>query len=100
MRFIFPLASALFPFFCEGGGTRFNYANSIQILDESQLVSLLAMAKSMHNDVPSKNVIAQTVVTPANPPLAIARFHSNKLLDLVLTAEIVGIFPEDGGQFF
>jgi hypothetical protein len=50
----------------------------------------------MQDDIPVHDVIAQAVVAPANPPLALSRIHTRKLLDLMLPTLVVGIFPKGG----
>jgi hypothetical protein len=48
------------------------------------LVSLLPVPEGVQDNFAFENVVAETVLAPSNPPLAVARANSNKLLDLVL----------------
>jgi|SRR5580704_4274344 hypothetical protein len=56
------------------------------------------MAERVHYDLRSKNVVAQTVFTPADSPLSFAGSEAGKFLNRMPTASIVGIFGWDGRQ--
>jgi hypothetical protein len=58
-----------------------------------ELIGLFAVAECVRDDILAENVIAQPVVTPANPPLPFAWIDACKLFDLALAAVIVGGLP-------
>ena len=48
------------------------------------LIGFLPVSEGVQDHVAFNNVVTETLLAPANPPLALARPHSNELLDLVL----------------
>ncbi len=54
----------------------------------------------MQHDFVSKNIVAQTIISPAHSPLSFAAFQASGLLDFVPSATVVGIIAKNLNQFF
>ncbi len=78
---------------------RFSFVRSARIhslAPLNDLVGFLPMAERMQHNLVAKDIVAQTIVAPADAPSAFAGLQSRKLFDLVPAAAIVRIFGEGG----